>query len=115
MFPLPAISCWRRAFRCWPRKWGAVRVGRFFFRSSMAGLKSGNSTSRSNGYEEGENMSLSLSEISSGLSKDKDENQLVVFTLAGCELAVGIRQVREIIRVSQVTMMPKAPKFLEGI
>jgi purine-binding chemotaxis protein CheW len=60
-------------------------------------------------------MSLSLSEISSGLPKDNGENQLVVFTLAGCELAVGIRQVREIIRVSQVTLMPKAPKFLEGI
>lgn len=44
-----------------------------------------------------------------------DEVQLVVFTLAGCEAAVSIRQVREIIRVGDITWMPKAPPFLEGI
>lgn len=40
---------------------------------------------------------------------------MVVFSLAGVETAVGIRQVREIIRVGEITMMPKAPEFLEGI
>jgi len=47
--------------------------------------------------------------------KENGELQLVVFQIAGCELGIGIRQVREIIRVSEMTMMPKAPKFLEGI
>lgn len=46
---------------------------------------------------------------------DKPEVQLVVFLLAGCELAVDIRKVREIIRVPEITLMPKAPPFLEGI
>lgn len=49
------------------------------------------------------------------LAQVTDEVQLVVFSLAGCELAVEIRKVREIIRVSEITLMPKAPKFLEGI
>jgi len=43
------------------------------------------------------------------------EIQLVVFDLSGCELALEIHKVREIIRVSEITLMPKAPKFLEGI
>ena len=50
------------------------------------------------------------------LSKPQtDEAQLVVFTLSGCEAAVSIRHVREIIRVGDITWMPKAPAFLEGI
>ena len=60
-------------------------------------------------------MSLSMSEISTLSKPELGESQLVVFTLAGCEAAVGIRQVREIIRVAEITMMPKAPPFLEGI
>lgn len=44
-----------------------------------------------------------------------DETQWVVFALSGCEAAVSIRQVREIIRVGDITWMPKAPAFLEGI
>lgn len=60
-------------------------------------------------------MDVSISEAVPVAAKEKEGIQLVVFTLAGCELAIGIRQVREIIRVSDLTLMPKAPKFLEGI
>jgi len=60
-------------------------------------------------------MNASLSEKDSPLVNGNPDIQLVVFTLAGCELAVEIHQVREIIRVGEMTMMPKAPKFLEGI
>jgi purine-binding chemotaxis protein CheW len=60
-------------------------------------------------------MSLSMSELSTLSQPETAEAQLVVFTLAGCEAAVGIRQVREILRVGDITFMPKAPLFLEGI
>jgi len=60
-------------------------------------------------------MSLSMSEISTLSKPELAESQLVVFTLAGCEAAVGIRQVREILRLGEITRMPKAPPFLEGI
>jgi purine-binding chemotaxis protein CheW len=43
------------------------------------------------------------------------EAQLVVFVLADLELALPIHQVREIIRLTDITLMPKAPKFLEGV
>lgn len=56
-----------------------------------------------------------MPEISTVSKSEAAETQLVVFTLAGCEAAVGIRQVREILRVGEVTRMPKAPPFLEGI
>lgn len=60
-------------------------------------------------------MKASATEISIDPEKSGNEIQLVVFTLAGCELGVPIRQVREIIRVSEIAVMPKAPPFLEGI
>lgn len=60
-------------------------------------------------------MSLSMSEMSNLSKSETAEGQLVVFTLAGCEAAVGIQQVREILRVGEITFMPKAPPFLEGI
>jgi purine-binding chemotaxis protein CheW len=41
--------------------------------------------------------------------------QLIVFTMAGCAFGIAIRQVREILRVGNITRMPKAPYFLEGI
>ncbi|HJT23280.1 MAG TPA: chemotaxis protein CheW, partial [bacterium] len=56
-----------------------------------------------------------MSEISTVSKPEAAETQLVVFVLAGCEAAVGIRQVREILRVGDITRMPKAPPFLEGI
>ncbi len=41
--------------------------------------------------------------------------QLILFTLAGCAFGIPIRQVREILRVGNITRMPKAPFFLEGV
>ena len=41
--------------------------------------------------------------------------QLIVFSLAGCSFGIPIRQVREILRMGNITRMPKAPSFLEGI
>ena len=60
-------------------------------------------------------MSAPLTEVNQNLAKGKTDIQLVVFTLAGCELAVKIHEVREIIRAAEITMMPKAPKYVEGI
>jgi purine-binding chemotaxis protein CheW len=60
-------------------------------------------------------MSVSFSEASNPAAQEAAGARWVVFTLAACELAVEIQEVREIIRVSEITLMPKAPKFLEGI
>ncbi|MBU2560495.1 chemotaxis protein CheW [archaeon] len=43
------------------------------------------------------------------------EVQLVVFRLASEEYCVDIQQVREIIKVQDITKVPKAPKFIEGV
>ena len=43
------------------------------------------------------------------------EIQLVIFGLAGEEFGIDISQVREIIRMQDITPMPKAPKFIEGV
>jgi purine-binding chemotaxis protein CheW len=43
------------------------------------------------------------------------DTQVVVFITADLELALPIHEVREIIRVADITVMPKTPKFLEGI
>jgi purine-binding chemotaxis protein CheW len=43
------------------------------------------------------------------------EIQLVVFRLAQEEYGVDIQQVREIIKVIDITRVPKAPKFIEGV
>jgi len=59
-------------------------------------------------------MSISLSEVPNG-ARVSPETQWVVFCIAGSEMSVGIRQVREIIRISEITTMPRAPRFLEGI
>lgn len=60
-------------------------------------------------------MSVSTTEIQPQPGQENEGIQLLVFTLAGCECGVEIRQVREIIRVGEITLMPRAPKFLEGI
>lgn len=60
-------------------------------------------------------MSVSMSEKTDLAKTETGESQLVVFSLAGCEAALGIRQVREIIRIGEITRMPKAPAFLEGV
>jgi len=43
------------------------------------------------------------------------DGQAVLFTLAGCELGIPIGLAKEIIRVTDITQMPKAPHFLEGV
>jgi purine-binding chemotaxis protein CheW len=44
-----------------------------------------------------------------------EEIQLVVFGLGKEEFAVEVTQVREIIRMQEITRMPKSPHFVEGI
>ncbi|NLD27757.1 MAG: purine-binding chemotaxis protein CheW [Myxococcales bacterium] len=44
-----------------------------------------------------------------------EELQLVVFRLADEEFALDISQVREIIRMQEITPMPKAPDFITGV
>jgi len=41
--------------------------------------------------------------------------QLVVFVMAETEFGIDIRHVREVIRVPDVTPMPRTPQFIEGI
>ncbi|HUO57589.1 MAG TPA: chemotaxis protein CheW [bacterium] len=48
-------------------------------------------------------------------NKTIPKTQLLVFTLAGCEISVDIGRVREIIRYPEMTTMPKAPRYMEGI
>ncbi len=43
------------------------------------------------------------------------EYQLVVFTIGDEEFGVDISQVREIVRLVQITYLPKAPVFIEGV
>lgn len=47
--------------------------------------------------------------------KEDRELQLVIFQLGREEFAVDVSQVREIIRMQEITRMPKAPSFVEGI
>ncbi len=44
-----------------------------------------------------------------------NERQLVVFDLAGESYGVDINTVREIIRMQQVTHVPDAPEYVEGV
>jgi purine-binding chemotaxis protein CheW len=44
-----------------------------------------------------------------------EEIQLVVFSLGREEFAVEVTQVREIMRMEEITRMPKSPNFVEGI
>ena len=44
-----------------------------------------------------------------------DEAQFVGFRLGEEEYAVGISEVQEIIRVPEITKVPKAPEFVEGV
>jgi len=56
------------------------------------------------------------------MSEDKQQEktqgreiQLVIFRLANEEFGAEISQVREIIRMHDITPMPKAPEFIEGV
>lgn len=44
-----------------------------------------------------------------------DEIQLVIFRLADEEFGIQISQVKEIIRLQEITPMPKSPDFIEGV
>lgn len=48
-------------------------------------------------------------------AKATGEIQLVVFRLGKEEYAVDINQVREIIKIADITRVPKAPEFIEGV
>lgn len=48
-------------------------------------------------------------------TKTGEEIQLVVFSLGREEFAVEVTQVREIMRMEEITRMPKSPSFVEGI
>ena len=48
-------------------------------------------------------------------TRSADEIQLVVFSLGREEFAVEVTQVREIMRMEEITRMPKSPDFVEGI
>ena len=43
------------------------------------------------------------------------ERQLVVFDLNEEAYGVDISQVREIIRMQEITRVPRAPEFIEGV
>lgn len=45
----------------------------------------------------------------------EEQAQMVVFRLAGEFYAVDIHQVREIIRVPEITRVPRTPEFVEGV
>jgi purine-binding chemotaxis protein CheW len=68
------------------------------------------------GYDNDRKMSMRAHEIETlPVTEDKKETRLIVFILAGSEFGIEINRVREIIRVSDITRMPKTPRFLEGI
>lgn len=45
----------------------------------------------------------------------KTDRQLVVFSLASAAYGVDIGSVREIIRMQEITRVPNAPEFIEGV
>jgi purine-binding chemotaxis protein CheW len=49
------------------------------------------------------------------MEKPKEEVQLVVFRLRDEEFGVEIGQVREIVRIPEITKVPEAPGFIEGV
>lgn len=49
------------------------------------------------------------------MAEQKKEYQLVVFAIGEEEFGVEIGQVREIVKLVQITYLPKAPAFIEGV
>lgn len=49
------------------------------------------------------------------IEKPREEVQLVVFRLRDEEFGVEIGQVREIVRIPEITKVPEAPGFIEGV
>ncbi len=48
-------------------------------------------------------------------SNESDEGQLVVFALGGEEFGVDIHEVREIVRLPEITPVPRSPEYASGI
>jgi len=53
--------------------------------------------------------------VEEGIRTPEKIRQFVVFALGGEEYGVNIRDVREIVRTGEVTMVPNAPNFIRGI
>jgi purine-binding chemotaxis protein CheW len=53
--------------------------------------------------------------VRSGAEHDDDLIQLVTFRIGEEEFGVEILAVQEIIRLMQITMVPRAPAFIEGV
>lgn len=49
------------------------------------------------------------------MAEQVDERQIVVFDLASEAYGIGIATVREIIRMQDITYVPDAPEFVEGV
>ena len=47
--------------------------------------------------------------------QDGEERQLVIFDLAGQSYGVNIGTVREIIRMQEITQVPRTPDYVEGV
>ena len=62
-----------------------------------------------------------LENAEAGMGEEKnflaevDEEQMVVFRLAGEQYGVRITQVQEINRLAKITKVPRAPRFVEGV
>lgn len=62
-----------------------------------------------------ESTETDTADESKDLFKDIDEEQVVVFKLAGEQYGVAVTQVQEINRLSKITKVPRAPRFVEGV
>ncbi|MBF0102975.1 MAG: chemotaxis protein CheW [Desulfobacterales bacterium] len=58
---------------------------------------------------------LTTAKLNTGESRDIDERQLVCFKLADEEFGVDINTIREIVRVPEITYIPRAPNYVRGI
>lgn len=60
-------------------------------------------------------MTTDVAEVTHSASQENTQTKMAVFALSGCLFGVVIPQVLEIIRLIEVTLIPKTPAFLEGI
>jgi purine-binding chemotaxis protein CheW len=101
---------------CFPLKFSVFSPIDFFsgfFRTCRAKLRTSfKSISADNG---GFTMSQALDEHLEHNVHDDDLIQLVTFRIADEEFGVDILAVQEIIRLMQITMVPRAPVFIEGV
>ncbi len=58
---------------------------------------------------------FNFSSHSTAASPEKGEEQVVVFELAGEAYAVPVYRVQEIIRMQPITIIPRAPEYVEGM